>query len=125
MKNEDIVIPERSEKEIVERWKVLGLLEGLNDSEEKTCAMYYEKMAEALIKFENIKYEFDGAAFAIIRRLVKCGYKFDNFNPKEIYTIYCNEYEKSNGPKIKDRVANAAAATCDYFAKTENKPKIK
>lgn len=126
MKSEEVgvIAKNRSEKEIVERWKVLGLLEGLNDSEKKTCAMYYEKMAEALIKFSNIKYEFDTAAFSIIRRLVKCGYKFDNFNPKEIYTIYCNEYEKIADPKY-DKVAKASVETCDHFAKTKNTPKIK
>jgi hypothetical protein len=125
MKNEDIVIPERSEKEIIETWEKMGLLKDLEYTEKKTAAIYYEKAAMALIKWDDIKYEFDNAAFAIIYKLAKRGYKFDNFNISEIYAIYCNEYEKSNDPKIKDRVANAAAATCDYFAKTENKPKIK
>lgn len=114
----------RSEKEVIEIWENLGLLEGLNDSKKKTCAMYYEKMAEALIKFENIKYEFENAAFAIVRRLITSGYKFDSFNPKEIYTVYCNEYEKITDPKY-DKVAKASVETCDHFAKTKNTPKIK
>lgn len=125
MKNEDIVIHERSEKEIIETWEKMGLLKDLKYTEKKTAAIYYEKAAMALIKWDDIKYEFDNAAFAIIYKLAKRGYKFDNFNISEIYAIYCNEYEKSNDPKIKDKVANAASATCDYFAKTENKPKIK
>lgn len=109
---------------IVKRWETLGLLEGLDDSEKKTCAIYYEKMAESLIKFGNIKYEFDTAAFAIVRRLLKSGYKFDNFNPREIYTVYCNEYEKITDTKY-DKVAKASVETCNHFAKIKNTPKIK
>lgn len=114
----------KNDKEIVEIWEKLGLLNKLNDTEKNTAATYYQKMAETLMKFDNIKYDFDTAAFAIIYKLVKSGYKFDGFNPTEMYTIYCNNYEKVTDP-TKDKVAEASVGTCNYYSKTRNTPKIK
>ena len=127
MKSEEVgaITKNRSEKEIIETLDRLGLLKDLNDSEKRLAAIYYEKAAIAMLSWDEIKHEFDNAAFAIIYKLAKRGYKFDNFNITEMYSVYCNEYEKVVDPKFKDTAAKAAKATCDYFSKKENKPKIK
>ena len=65
MKSEEVgdITKNRSEKEIIETWDRLGLLKDLNDSEKRLAAIYYEKAAIAMLSWDEIKHEFDNAAF--------------------------------------------------------------
>lgn len=85
-----------SDKDVLERWKKLGLTQGLKDEIELKVAWAYENMAQALCLDKNLysnwlisKHDwFVGVIFPIIRRTM-CEY-YEKHN--EIKSIEINDY---------------------------------
>lgn len=79
-----------SDKDVLERWKRLGLTQGLKDEIELKVAWAYENMAQTLVLSEDF-YHYDWFAnviFPIIRRTM-CEY-YEKHN--EIKSIETNDY---------------------------------
>lgn len=95
-KTKEILIKPSSDKDVLERWKKLGLTQGLKDEIELKVAWAYENMAQALCLDKNLysnwlisKHDwFVGVIFPIIRRTM-CEY-YEKHN--EIKSIETNDY---------------------------------
>ncbi len=80
---EDYCSDNKLSDEIIDRWRRLGLLEGLGDNITKECAYCYEKMAVYLIYGKD---------------LVEADEQFETavFDTKEFETFYYDNIEKCN-----------------------------
>lgn len=95
-KTKEIIIKPSSDKDVLERWKKLGLTQGLKDEIELKVAWAYENMAQALCLDKNLYSNwvisnhdwFVGVIFPIIRRTM-CEY-YEKHN--EIKSIETNDY---------------------------------
>lgn len=95
-KTKEILIKPSSNKDVLERWKKLGLTQGLKDEIELKVAWAYENMAQALCLDKNLYSNwlisnhiwFVDVIFAIIRRTM-CEY-YEKHN--EIKSIETNDY---------------------------------
>lgn len=95
-KIKEILIKPSSDKDVLERWKKLGLTQGLKDEIELKVAWAYENMAQALCLDKNfysnwLIYKHDwfvDVIFPIIRRTM-CEY-YEKHN--EIKSIETNDY---------------------------------
>ena len=92
-------------EEVLERWKKLGMLEGLSEEQAKKCADYFEYMAiwilkngEAVITDDKLYREpaitddklFGLVVFPAIKKIVRNDNGFSDalFNCRKIYDLY-------------------------------------
>lgn len=96
-------------EEVLERWKKLGMLEGLSEEQAKKCADYFEYMAiwilkngEAVITDDKL---FGLVVFPAIKKIVRNDNGFSDalFNCRKIYDLYkeiCYEELKQKDEEI-------------------------
>lgn len=125
------------ELEIVEKWRKIGLLEGLDDNKSKLIANAFETMMQYLLKIENEIGETPKGTvqiFPILRRILsKIDVEQSNLNifVINLYELFIEEYLTVDITKSyydiidSDNELDELCKFCDNFIKQYNEKAIK